>query len=194
MKVIDMLSIQPTFLCNYNCEFCYLGDLRKNKTILDLNILEQRLNEITTNYIIRNITIYGGEVSLLNKDYITKLSSLCENINVKPTFVSNLSNDWLISYCDENNYTLSISLNEERPFYNETLSKLKQLSRKDNKNLSVVVLPSLLNKPYKEIMDLYESIGLDIFFIQYHPSILSKKTYNIDINDFSNFLKNIIII
>ena len=41
MKTIDMLSIQPTFLCNYNCEYCYLGNLRKDKTILDLDILRR---------------------------------------------------------------------------------------------------------------------------------------------------------
>ena len=192
MKTIDMLSIQPTFLCNYNCEYCYLGNLRKDKTILDLDILKQRLEEITKEYIIKNITLYGGEISLLPKNYIIQLISLCENINIKPTIVSNLSNDWLITFCDNNNYTLSISLNEERSFYQETLNKLKQITRKDNKNLSIVVLPSLLNKSYTEIMDFYENLGFDIFFIQYHPSILSQKTYNIDINDFSNFLKNVI--
>ena len=43
MKTIDMLSIQPTFLCNYNCEYCYLGNLRKDKTILDLDILSLKI-------------------------------------------------------------------------------------------------------------------------------------------------------
>ena len=44
MKTIDMLSIQPTFLCNYNCEYCYLGNLRKDKTILDLDIYQYSLH------------------------------------------------------------------------------------------------------------------------------------------------------
>ena len=41
MKKKIKLSIQPTFLCNYNCEYCYLGNLRKDKTILDLDILNK---------------------------------------------------------------------------------------------------------------------------------------------------------
>ena len=50
----------------------------------------------------------------------------------------------------------------------------------------------MLNKNPQELLGFYNSLGFDVFFIQYHPSVLSKKIYNIDINDFSNFLKNII--
>ena len=193
MKILDTLSIQPTFLCNYNCEFCYLGNLRKDKTILNLDVLKNRLEEITKEYNIKNIILYGGEVSLLDKEYIDKIMIMCkEYTNINPSIVSNLSNDWIINYCDNNNYTLSISLNEERPYYNETLNKLKKLNRKDNKNLSIVVLPSLLKKQPLELMSFYNMLGFDVFFIQYHPSILSKKIYNININDYSLFLKNII--
>lgn len=189
------LSIMPSFYCNYNCNYCYLGNLRKDRKILNLNILEQKLKEISLEYNIHNTVIYGGEISLLNKDYVKSLVDVCKNNNVIPSFVSNLSNDWLIKYCDDNNFHLSISLNKERPHYNETLNKIKTLN-KQNKDLSVVVLPSLLKKDVKELMEMYNKIGLDVLFIQYHQSnyslISNNINYHIDINNYSNFLRNII--
>lgn len=191
-KYIDNLSIQPSFYCNFNCPYCYLGKLRKDESLLPLNKLEMRLKEISEKYYVRNITLYGGEISLLDKGYLQSLSNLCESICSKITVVSNLSNLWLVDFCDSKNYTLSISLNEERPNYIKTLNKIESLERKDNKNLSIVVLPSILNKSPESLLNFYNNIGIDIFFIQYHPSIYSETSYNISIDEYSNFLKGII--
>lgn len=192
---IDNLSIQPTFLCNFNCNYCYLGNLRNYADILDLRVLEQRIEEILNKYQIRNINLYGGEISLLKPSYLEELVAICTRIGIKPTVITNLSNDWIIGFCEERSLPLSISLNEERPYYKETLEKIKKLRNKGNKNLSVVVLPSMLDKDYSGLMSFYEKLGLDVFFIQYHPSVHSCKSgavYDININHFSNFLKGII--
>lgn len=192
---IDNLSIQPTFLCNFNCNYCYLGNLRNYANILNLRVLERRIEEILNKYQIRNINLYGGEISLLKPSYLEELVAICSRIGIKPTVITNLSNDWIIDFCEERSLPLSISLNEERPYYKETLEKIKKLRNKGNKNLSVVVLPSMLDKDYSGLMSFYEKLGLDVFFIQYHPSVHSCKSgvvYDININHFSNFLKGII--
>lgn len=192
---IDNLSIQPTFLCNFNCSYCYLGNLRNCSDILDLRVLERRIEEILNKYQIRNINLYGGEISLLKPSYLEELVAICTRIGIKPTVITNLSNDWIIDFCEERSLPLSISLNEERPYYKETLEKIKKLRNKGNKNLSVVVLPSILDKDYLDLMSFYEKLGLEVFFIQYHPSVHSCKSgvvYDININHFSNFLKGII--
>lgn len=189
---LDTLSIQPSFECNYNCPYCYLGDLRKNKTLLNLNTLKYRLIEILKGYEIRNITLYGGEISLLSKDYLKSLVDMCKGVGTTPAIVSNLSNDWIIDFCEDNQLPLSISLNEERPYYKETLEKVRGLKNKHNKNLSIVVLPSLLKKDHRELMEFYSSLGIDLFFIQYHPSIHSKISYSIAVKEFSDFLRNMI--
>lgn len=192
---IDNLSIQPTFLCNFNCSYCYLGNLRNCSDILDLRVLEQRIEEILNKYQIRNINLYGGEISLLKPSYLEELVDICSKIGIKPTVITNLSNDWIVDFCEKGSLPLSISLNEERPYYKETLEKIKKLRNKGNKNLSVVVLPSMLDKDYSDLMSFYEKLGLDVFFIQYHPSVHSCKSgvvYDININHFSNFLKGII--
>lgn len=192
---IDNLSIQPTFLCNFNCSYCYLGNLRNCSDILDLRVLERRIEEILNKYQIRNINLYGGEISLLKPSYLEELVDICSRIGIKSTVITNLSNDWIIDFCEEGSLPLSISLNEERPYYKETLEKIKKLKNRGNKNLSVVVLPSMLDKDYSGLMSFYEKLGLDVFFIQYHPSVHSCKSgvvYDININHFSSFLKGII--
>lgn len=190
MELLNGLSIMPSLYCNYNCEYCYLGDLRKNKTLLNLDILANRLDEITQNYTIQHTTLYGGEISLLPQTYLNDLLQLVKDYN--PAFVTNLSQEWFLNYCLINNVKLSISLNEERTNYNKTLQILKTLKGIKSICLSVVVLPSLLKKDSFEILDFFEDLGFDVIFIQYHPSIHSKVVYNITTKDYSDFLLRII--
>lgn len=184
------LSIIPSYFCNYNCEYCYLGKLRSERTLLPLNTLLNRMQELEQEHFIDHITVYGGEISLLSKEYIQELYNFIQSYKV--TFVTNLSNDWLVDFCKEKNIHLSISLNEERQYYDKTLTKLLEMEKTSNMDLSIVVLPSILKTPVSELLSLYEKIGLDVFFIQYHPSILSKVNYQITEDEYSNFLYNII--
>lgn len=79
------LSICPLFKCNFNCLFCYIQD-KSDPRILDLDKLHQVLND----YEIRNIDIYGGELTLINDSaYINRLISMLPK---KPTCVFNGSN------------------------------------------------------------------------------------------------------
>lgn len=190
MNIINNISIMPTYKCNFDCEYCYLGELTKNKKILDLNILNERLSEIEKKYIIETVTIYGGEISLLDKKYLDDLYSLTKDYD--PLLVTNLSNEWIIEYSLNKNLNVSISLNEERPHYKQTLEKIYKYKNLKNLSLSVVVLPSLLKRDVKELLEFYESIGLEIMFIQYHPSIYSHKKYNISTKDYIDFLINIL--
>ena len=184
------LSIQPTFLCNYNCEYCYLGDLRKDRIILDLNILEQRLEEITQICDIENIQILGGEISLLDANYLNDLYNI---VNKYPcAMTTNLSNNWLINYCLQNNIKLGVSLNEERPYYQETVNKLKTLKDIKTISLSSVVLPSLLKKSSKEILEFYDSLGFTTYFIQYRPSLTNNVVYDLTLNDYINFMDKLV--
>lgn len=182
------LSIIPSFYCNFNCRYCYLGDLKKDKTILDLNILKERLIELDYQYDIHHISIYGGEISLLSNEYLLQLIKLLEKYNI--SFVTNLSNIKFIDFCNQYNIPVSISLNEERDNYKNTLYNLQQLKTKYE--LAVVVLPSILDKNPKDLLDFYEKLGHDVFFIQYHPSINNSFKYNITTEEYVKFLYNIL--
>ncbi len=57
-----IISINPWYYCNFDCDFCYLTkDQLNDKTLLPLDILSKRLAEITTHSKIDMVDLYGGE-------------------------------------------------------------------------------------------------------------------------------------
>ena len=68
MKEITV-SINPSYFCNFRCNFCYLtpeqlGD-QKRISMIDLN---NRLQEITLKRNITWVDLYGGEIGALKKN------------------------------------------------------------------------------------------------------------------------------
>lgn len=69
------LSINPSYLCNLRCDFCYLtpeqlGDTKR----LGLSVLRKRLSEVIERFgSIEHIDLYGGEISALPNDYQLEL-------------------------------------------------------------------------------------------------------------------------
>ena len=68
------LSINPTYYCNFRCDFCYLtpeqlGDRQQ----INLAVLDQRLSEIPK---INHIDLYGGEIGLLKPDYFYAMKDI----------------------------------------------------------------------------------------------------------------------
>lgn len=90
MKKIS-LSIIPTYWCKTNCKHCYLGDLRKDQTTLDLQCLENKLHQLVENdYTIDSISVYGGEISLLDEQYLIQIVKIIR---------SHVSNQVTIGFC-----------------------------------------------------------------------------------------------
>jgi len=62
------VSINPTYFCNFSCDFCYLTpEQLADRNKIDLDILDKRLGEITDE--IEHVDLYGGEIGALKKDY-----------------------------------------------------------------------------------------------------------------------------
>jgi len=61
------VSINPSYFCNFSCDFCYLTDsqLRDTKKI-SLEKLDELLSQVPG---IEHIDLYGGEIGALKKDY-----------------------------------------------------------------------------------------------------------------------------
>ena len=99
------LSINPTYYCNFRCDFCYLtpeqlGDRQQ----INLAVLDQRLSEIPK---INHIDLYGGEIGLLKPDYFYAMKDIIRkyyddeiNINTKDTPLE--FEDHLIASNEEN--------------------------------------------------------------------------------------------
>ena len=88
-----ILSINPTYYCNFSCDFCYLTKEQLNdKTLLRLDILEQRLQEVTEKTQIDMVDLYGGEVGLLSDHYVNQLCELLHKYNIDDiNIITNLS-------------------------------------------------------------------------------------------------------
>lgn len=87
------ISLNPTYYCNFRCNFCYLtegqlGDARR----IDLALLETKLQEVIAEYgVIDHVDVYGGEVALLPEKYFEDMTQIlkryCKDLNL----VTNLS-------------------------------------------------------------------------------------------------------
>jgi sulfatase maturation enzyme AslB (radical SAM superfamily) len=66
------VSINPTYMCNFNCDFCYLSKEQLNdRKTATLGVIMKRLEEIDVP--ITHVDLYGGEIGLLPDEYLNKL-------------------------------------------------------------------------------------------------------------------------
>lgn len=84
------VSINPTYFCNFNCDFCYLSEAqlkdRKQASLFDISL---RLSEVKRE--ITHIDLYGGELGLLPDDYIDDLIEICKEHTDSICIITNLS-------------------------------------------------------------------------------------------------------
>jgi sulfatase maturation enzyme AslB (radical SAM superfamily) len=61
------VSINPTYYCNFRCDFCYLTEQQlSDQKKISLEKLDKLLSEIPK---IDHVDLYGGEIGVLKKDY-----------------------------------------------------------------------------------------------------------------------------
>lgn len=174
-----IVSVFPTYKCNKNCSFCYLSKHHDNK-LLDLDILEKRLEEIVKYFEIEKFNTYGGEITLLDTEYLKRLNSILNKYPYAVNYIT--SNFYDIDKLDLfTNCLISSSLNEEREDYEFVRSKLKEnIGRYKNNNILSMITPSILNKSSYDVLESYNGLGIDwLSFIKYYPSINTGDLYHI---------------
>ena len=61
------VSINPSYFCNFSCDFCYLTpEQLSDQKKISLEDLDRLLNDIPS---IEYVDLYGGEIGALKKDY-----------------------------------------------------------------------------------------------------------------------------
>lgn len=71
------VSINPTYLCNFRCNFCYLTEEQlSDKSKIDPHVLDTRLFDISQWRDITHIDFYGGEITLLPVEYLQMLKEV----------------------------------------------------------------------------------------------------------------------
>ena len=108
------VSINPWYFCNFRCDFCYLTEKQLSDTkLLPIFLLEQRIAELSSHHIIDTVDIYGGEVGLLDYDYILEIKQILHCYNIKNiNIITNLSmiNDVIL----DDDFYISVSYDFDR--------------------------------------------------------------------------------
>lgn len=184
------VSIMPTWHCTNNCYYCYLGKLRDSKKVATLKQIEQRLKELTkAEYAISQISLYGGEISTLDKQYLIDLITLCKQY-APVSCQTNLQDFKLFSICQTFDIPISVSINKERPNNYLIEQFVKHIG---NCDVNVVVLPSVLELFENQVCDWLDELRVkSVHFYQYSPSYENACHFKLTNKMYEDFMCNVI--
>lgn len=192
MKTNIIVSVFPSYLCSQNCKFCYLHNCH-NADLLDLQVLQQRLNEIQQYFNIHKFNLYGGEITLLLDEYLTDLNKVLDNYDVDNYISTNLYNIDKLKIFNSDKCKISTSLNEERPDYEYIRDVLKNNLLQREITVLSMITPSIVNKDPHEVLLSYNGLHIkNISFIKYYPSINTGDVFNISQDIYEQTLINLI--
>ncbi len=182
------ISLNPTYLCNFRCHFCYLtpeqlGD--KNK--LNLSLLQGLLDQIkAAGYTVDHADLYGGEIGLLRNDYLEQMDQILYD-HSDPTInvITNMSVKNL--YFEQEHVDLSVSFDFE---VRELSDKVLYNMMTSEKDIAVLMLASreLITKDVEEMIKVFNSIK-NITSVEIKPySSNQANRYEITDEEFESFV------
>lgn len=152
MKNKINLSVNPSFFCNFRCDFCYLTpEQLADKNKISLERLAEMVDEVRTLYDIEHVDLYGGEVALLPYDYVLGIKAIFHDRGIHGlNIVTNMSalNEIVLDL----DFTLSVSYDFEAREKHEHVFRNMALV---NRPISVLILAS----PKVLQMDVEDMIG-----------------------------------
>ena len=201
-----ILHVMPTYSCNINCRYCYLGNLRKEYKIInkiELNSVLSKVDTLIANGTLReNIThidIYGGDIFEIPVSYLKcsiikplldRYQEASVNIvgigNDRTPFVTDLLMRDLIDEYGER-VSWSISYNKERPNNKETLQIISMLQYQP-KGALVVLFPKNIKDPKKYLKELNALHVNYITFLQYFPSNRNPRYMALSYKEFNSMM------
>ena len=190
------VHVITNYFCNYNCEYCYLGDLKKITKVINIEKLKKQLDAISIKYKIDEIHCYGGEITLLDENFIKDILKCCESYG-NTSWVTNMSNPNKVDrIAKETNMPYATSFNDERPYHNELIYKIYMMENRPTSIIQVVT-PSILKKTPKEVLEEVNKFNVEYLgFVQYFPSVTNTCNYEINMDtpnkEYCNFLKGIL--
>lgn len=175
--------------CNYACKFCFLGEKRHSKAVINIAKLKEQLREISQCYDISSIQVYGGETSLLGIRFFQQLYAVLFRY-AKVSLITNFSDPLFCEEAYKIGASIGVSLNNERNHAGETLQAI--LCSDIPASISCVVTPSILKADIKTLLDKCETLERGIGFIQYSKSESNPFAWNISNRDYADFLVRLI--
>lgn len=187
-----ILSINPTYYCNFRCDFCYLTkEQLSDKKLLSLDLLHRRLSDITQYKTIEKVDLYGGELGLLPINYWNALIQLLHmygiediNLNTNLSMVNEIT-------CDDRVYT-SVSYDfDAREDHLRVFRNMALLG----KPFSILMLasPNLILKDVDEIVNFFNTLN-NLESVEVKPySPNQANQYNVPYTMYEEFVKKLIL-
>jgi len=178
------VSINPSYFCNFSCDFCYLTPEQLSDTKkIDIDRLDQLLAGIPS---IEHVDLYGGEIGALKKPYFYQLKdTIRKHYSGEINIITNYS---MIheGFYDEDVY-LSVSYDFEAREKSELVYKNMLMSPVP---IAVLILasPKVLSMNVEEmIMMINMCTSIDSVEIKPY-SINQANSYNVSHKDFEQFI------
>ena len=181
------LSINPTYFCNFRCDFCYLtpeqlGDQKK----IAPEKLDKLLSEVTLLEKIDHVDLYGGEIGAIKRNYYEEIKAVIKKhydgmININTNF-SMLDDRF---FADD--ITLSVSYDFDAREKSDLVFQNMMMSPKP---ISVLILssPRVITMDVDEMVQNLNLIN-SIISVEIKPySTNQANTFEITHKDYENFV------
>jgi hypothetical protein len=193
------VSIMPLYQCHNNCGYCYLGNLRKDTTVLPVEEIDTILSQQIIPYLqgdslckpthLSNFEVYGGDLNLLPVKYLQGLKKVLSPYNVPiNVVVSNpsLAVRELFDY-------VTVSINVERKDFADNL----QSFMKYNVGAITVLRGPEANMSPARLLERYNGCtGKLVTFMQPSYSVLNPCSHNFltHIDEISSYVNRLLAI
>lgn len=186
MKPITV-SINPSYFCNFSCNFCYLTPKQlKDQKRISLIDLDKRLKEISKKRKINWIDLYGGEIGTLKKDYFYNIRDIIRKYySSKINIITNFS--MLHEGFFEKDFYLSVSYDFDA---REKSDKVYQNMLQSKIPIAVLILatPEVINKDVEEMITMLNMCS-SVTSVEIKPySINQANAHNVTHKQFEEFV------
>jgi hypothetical protein len=179
------ISINPSYFCNFRCDFCYLTEeALSNQTKIDLDRLDHLLSQVPN---IEHIDLYGGEIGALKKEYFYGIrDTIRKHYTGKINIITNYS--MLHEGFYEDDFYLSVSYDwsarekHDRVYQNMLMSPVP---------IAVLVLasPNVLSMDVDELI-MSMNLCSSVESVEIKPySINQANSHNVSHIDYEEFVK-----
>jgi hypothetical protein len=183
-----VLSINPTYYCNFRCDFCYLTDEQLgDRRFIPLSLLEQRIKEVQQYTTIDMVDLYGGEIGLLPESYVNDICEVLKRHGIDDiNIITNLSMVNSVILNPDLYITVSYDF-ECREQHNRVWNNMFMLP----KDFSILILagPKMIEKDVEEMIS-HLNLLSNLASVEIKPySSNQANSHNLSHQDFENFIK-----
>jgi len=179
-----IVSINPTYFCNFRCDFCYLtSEELGNQKQISLNKLDELLSQVQN---IKHIDLYGGEIGAMKKSYFYGLKEI---IRKHYSGIININTNYSMMHPGffDNDVYLSVSYDFEAREKSELVFQNMLMSTVP---IAVLILasPKVLAKDVHQMINMLNMCS-SITSVEIKPySINQANAHNVTHKDFEDFV------